>query len=145
MHRHTITEQLGGWRSHRDLFCGSVEDFWQRARAKGFKVAFVRRLSALKFPAMMRRNVYRNRPSHEQAAWTQRIVSEPDLEASLLIEMIMQGKGARVVPPRRLVPLVIDVIFERLLWRLSPRSGRTAMFWRARGGGVDAGKKYKGL
>jgi glycosyltransferase involved in cell wall biosynthesis len=145
MHRHNISEQLDGWRDDPDLFCSPVGDFWQRAKAKGFKFVFVRRLSVLRFPAMMRRNVYRDKPSHEQAAWTRRIVSDPDLEASLLIEMIMQGEGARALPARRLVPLVIGVLFERFLWRLSPRSGLKAMFWLARGGGVAAAKKYKGL
>jgi hypothetical protein len=45
-------------------------------------------LTAVKFPAQLRRDVYAERPTHEQEAWTKRIESEPDFVAVELAKMV---------------------------------------------------------
>lgn len=87
MHRRSMTERMGGWRNYWELTVLPEEDFYQRARDGGMSLTFVKRLTCIKFPAGWRRDVYRERPSHEQAAWLERIRSEPDLETNLLIDM----------------------------------------------------------
>ncbi|HVR40872.1 MAG TPA: hypothetical protein VMU84_17400, partial [Thermoanaerobaculia bacterium] len=72
------------------------------ARAAGLRFAIVPRLTAIKFPAAWRRDVYRDRPCHEQAAWLERIRAEGDLETKLLIDIAFDlwkppSLGARVV------------------------------------------------
>src|SRR3954469_18859935 len=111
VHRRSVTEALGGWRDYREITVTPEIDLWRRARVAGFAFRFVPRLTAIKFSASTRRGVYRTRPSHEQAAWSARIASEPNREATLLAEI---GAGDGIVRrlsdrelARQLVPELI--------------------------------------
>ena len=125
MHRRSMIERIGGWGDYRELTEMPEGDLYRRAREAGMKVTFVRRLTAIKLPAAWRRDVYRERPCHEQAAWLERIRSEPDLETTLLMDMAF-------VP---LKPPSIEMRIARLLlrpwrwpdavWRRMPRKGGT--------------------
>lgn len=89
VHRKSLTERLGGWRPYRETGTTPPDvDLWRRAAASGAKLAFVPRLTGIKIPASVRRDVYRMRPHHEQEAWAARIASDPDLEAHLLAEAV---------------------------------------------------------
>lgn len=88
VHRRCVTEKVGGWRHYRELTCDPEIDLWQRAHAGGFRFGFVRRLTAVKFPAAWRRDVYKLRPDHEQAAWLQRIRNDPVFEIFELVKML---------------------------------------------------------
>ena len=145
VHRRCVTDSIGGWAEHRNLNRAPDAELWSRMHSAGYHLAFVPRLTAIKFPAMFRRNVYRDKPSHEQAAWLQRIQSDPHFEAEHLVSMILAGEAARAMPAHALVPLVLRELGKRLVWRLSPRSGLNALFWRAKGGAIDVTRKYKGL
>src|SRR3954467_14840813 len=81
VHRRALTERLGGWRDYRGLAVDPEIELWSRFHAAGARIEAVKRLTAVKFPAAQRRGVYRERPSHEQAAWLARIRGEPDFEA----------------------------------------------------------------
>jgi glycosyltransferase involved in cell wall biosynthesis len=80
VHRRQLTERVGGWRDYRELYDDPEVDLWRRMRAAGFAFVFLPRLTAIKIAAATRRDVYRSRPCHEQAAWLERIRSQPDLE-----------------------------------------------------------------
>jgi glycosyltransferase involved in cell wall biosynthesis len=84
-HRRSMIDKIGGWRDYRELDVIPEKELWARARSAGMRFTFVPRLTGIKLPAAWRRNVYRQRPSHEQAAWLDRIRSEPDLETTLLV------------------------------------------------------------
>ncbi len=58
--------------------CGSG---WPREHAPP---VLVDRLTSVKLPALVRRDVYRTRPSHEQALWQSRIRAAEDAERDLL-------------------------------------------------------------
>ena len=120
-------------------------DLIRRAIAAGCTMVFAPRLSVIKFPASQRKDVYRDRPSHEQAEWRDRIHSDPNFEAVHLVRMIMAEEITRAMPARRLIRILGQELRKRLAWRLSRRSGLRAIFWQAKGGGIDATKKYKGL
>jgi glycosyltransferase involved in cell wall biosynthesis len=145
VHRRSVTERIGGWGDYRTLNVAPEADLFRRALAAGFKAVFAPRLSVIKFPASQRRDVYRERPSHEQATWWERIRSDPNFEAVQLVEMIVTDETTRAVPARRLVRILGQELRRRLAWRLSPTSGLRAMFWQARGGGIDVIRKFKGL
>jgi hypothetical protein len=49
------------------------------------------------------------------------------------------------MPARHLFRILIEEVIKRLAWRLSRKSGIKAIFWTAKGGGIDHAKKYKGL
>ncbi|HEV7819575.1 MAG TPA: hypothetical protein VGO84_00240, partial [Burkholderiales bacterium] len=95
-------------------------DLLARARQAGFASVFVRRLTALKFPASTRKNVYREKPSHEQAFWFEQIRSRPDFEPSHLVEMMVAGEAARAMPSRRLLRIFVQEVIARLAWRKCP-------------------------
>jgi glycosyltransferase involved in cell wall biosynthesis len=88
VHRRSVIEHVGGWRNYQELECDPEIDLWQRAFEAGHKFAFVLRLTAVKFPAIVRRDVYKTRPHHEQAAWFERIQTEPPVEAVELARML---------------------------------------------------------
>ncbi len=125
MHRRSMTERIGGWRDYRELTDVPEVDFYRRAREAGMKVTFVRRLTGVKFPAAWRRNVYRERPCHEQAAWLERIRSEPDLETSLLVEMAFVSLKPPSIEMRIARLLVRPWQWPGAVWRRIPRKGLT--------------------
>ncbi len=86
-HRRSVTDHVGPWRHFRELDTDPERELWNRAYEAGHQLAFVPRLTAVKFPALWRRDVYRKRPCHEQAAWLERIQSEPDFESVELSRM----------------------------------------------------------
>lgn len=145
VYRRAVTDRIGGWRDFRDLRAAPETDLLYRAKEAGFVSIFVPRLTVLKFAASARQNVYRDKPSHEQAFWLEQIRSRPDFEPSHLIEMMVGGEVARAMPARALSRILIEEVFNRLRWRLSRRSGVTALFWPAKGGGIKHQQKYKGL
>lgn len=79
MHRRDIVEQIGWWKDYRTMRVPPDIEFVARAALSGKKFVSVQQLTVFKFPAAMRRNSYRERPSHEQAAYAFRIQNEPDL------------------------------------------------------------------
>jgi glycosyltransferase involved in cell wall biosynthesis len=89
VHRRSLTERIGGWRPYRETGTTPPDvELWRRAAVSGAKLTFVPRLTGIKFPASVRRDVYRTRPHHEQEAWAARIASEPALEAHLLANAV---------------------------------------------------------
>jgi glycosyltransferase involved in cell wall biosynthesis len=145
VYRRRVTDRIGGWKDYRELRLPPEADLFSRAKEAGFAAVFVPRLTALKFPASARKNVYRDKPSHEQAWWFEHIRSRPDFEPSHLIEMMIAGEAARAMPARNLFRILIEEVMTRLTWRLSRKSGLNAMFWTAKAGGIAHAKKYKGL
>ena len=146
VYRRNVTERIGGWKDFRELQLPPEADLFSRAReAAGLPPYSFRRLTALKFPASVRKNVYRDKPSHEQAWWFEEICSRPDFEPSHLIEMMVAGEVARAMPARELFRILIEQVIKRSGLAISRKSGLNAMFWTAKGGGIEHAKKYKGL
>ena len=126
MHRRSMIDRIGGWRDYRELKVLPEVDLWNRARAAGLTFEFVKRLTAIKFGAAWRRNVYREKPSHEQEAWLARIRAEPDLETTLLVDMAM----AREKPASAMVRFARILLrpwrWPGAIWRRMPsRKGAT--------------------
>jgi GT2 family glycosyltransferase len=145
VHSRRVAETVGGWGDYRVLDDPPEVDLHRRALAAGFTVTFAPRLSVIKFPASQRKDVYKDKPSHEQAAWWERVQSDENFEASQLVSMIVTDEVTRTMPARQMVRILLQQLRERLLWRLSPESGVRAIFWKARGAGIGRQKKYKGL
>jgi hypothetical protein len=93
---------------------------------------------------MDRRNAYRDKPCHEQAAWLRRIESDPHFEASQLVSMITTGQAARAMPGRALFPLALQELAKRARSRVSAKLAH-ALFGHKRGREIDNAKTYKGL
>ena len=111
VHRLEVLTLAGGWPHPRDCTRDPETELWGRMAATGLPFAFVRRLTAVKFPAANRRGVYRARPCHEQAAWFERIGREPEFEAVELAGMLGQA-----VSPRRILRRQWSRVTARL-WR----------------------------
>ncbi|MBV8688446.1 glycosyltransferase [Bradyrhizobium sp.] len=141
VHRRALTERLGGWRSYRDLAVDPETELWSRFHAAGARIAPVKRLTAVKFPAAARRGVYRERPSHEQAAWLARIRGEPALEAVELARAASEmATAAREQPFRTLVGQVLRRGTRGMARRLGWREAR-----REPGEAVTRRRALKGL
>ena len=80
-HRRIATETVGGWQDYRNLSTEPETDLWLRMYRAGLIFQTVHRLTAVKFPAALRKDCYKRRLSNEQRQWTDRILYEKDLEA----------------------------------------------------------------
>lgn len=96
VHRRALAAAAGGWPDYRALTCDPETELWRRFHQAGARIRFVPRLTAVKLPAANRRNVYRERPCHEQAAWLERIRST-DVEAEELASNLV-ATHARAKP-----------------------------------------------
>jgi len=135
VHRKSLTERIGGWRHYREL--GTIPpdvELWRRAASSGAKFTFVPRLTGIKFPASVRRNVYRTRPHREQEEWTTRIASDPDLEVHLLATAVTERSNLlESWSYRELVRGFVRQTVQRVKRRLHFRES------------IDAIRRYKGL
>jgi len=142
VHRRSVTNHIGSWRRYRELDTNPEYDLWRRAYTANYRFAFVPRFTAIKFPAAARRDVYKIRPCHEQAAWSERIQNEDDFEIVELVRTILAMAQARPKPYRVLVQEFLEETRKRLMSRsrhLMPRPARPKGDW------IDAGREFKGL
>jgi glycosyltransferase involved in cell wall biosynthesis len=83
MHERSLVDEVGGWRYPRDT--GALDpdtEFFQRL-GRASPPQWVPSLTSVKLPAARRRDVYRDRPHHEQAYWARRIRQADDAEREL--------------------------------------------------------------
>ena len=168
VHRRSVIDHVGGWRHYRELDMHHMHpdaELWLRAYTADYRFVFVPRLTAIKFPAAARRDVYKIRPCHEQAAWSERIQNEDDFEIGELIRTLFamaaqvhameaqvhtMAAQARAKPPYWI--LLHDFVQEtrkRLMRRLrrfifgpAPSPAPPPARWKS---GIDARREFKGL
>jgi len=99
VHRKRLTDTVGGWRPPLELAVDPECDLWARGYDAGFRAGFTPRLGAIKFPAAKRKDVYRTRPCHEQAQWTDRIIREAAFEARELARIATARPKPRETNP----------------------------------------------
>jgi glycosyltransferase involved in cell wall biosynthesis len=146
VHRRTVTDAVGIWRPFNELTEDPEVDLWRRAHLAGCRVGFVPRLTAVKFPASWRRDAYRTRACHEQAAWHRRIQEEPDLEAETLgrfLEAAEHRSALRNWPYLELLRQVVARPLGYVRYRLSHPSLRLSE--RKKGRTIAANQEFKGL
>jgi glycosyltransferase involved in cell wall biosynthesis len=137
-HHRRVTDTVGGWRHYREVKVDPEVDLWRRAYEGGYRFTSVPRLTAVKFPAALRRNVYKNRPYHEQALWLSRIQNESDLEAVEVAKLLSGVMNACV--------LWRGDWSNNLLWELLRKVARRFRQRLVRkGASIEARRKVKGL
>jgi glycosyltransferase involved in cell wall biosynthesis len=143
-HRRRVTETVGVWGDYRELTASPEADLWLRAYEHGFKFAFAPRLTALKFPASWRPNVYRETPHHEQAEWFERIRREPDLEASELAGLLASAVNVEAWEEKPYPQFARDVLSE-IARRIRIKLGGVGRRPTPRGEKVESTRLLKGL
>jgi glycosyltransferase involved in cell wall biosynthesis len=130
-HRRRVSEEMGGWRDYRELHDPPDVEFWRRGHERGYVFTLVPRLTGIKFPASVRKDVYGIRPSHEQAAWLAMIDAEPDFEAQQLVKVIISDAAVNSIAWRELAGNMLSRASRRvgaqfrLPWLgVAPRRGR---------------------
>ncbi|CAN5404610.1 hypothetical protein BH10ACT11_BH10ACT11_12350 [soil metagenome] len=76
LHSRELADRIAGWRQYTEISQPPDLDFLTRASESGARFESTAAMTAFKFPAVMRPNVYRRRPSHEQAELWRRIRGE---------------------------------------------------------------------
>jgi glycosyltransferase involved in cell wall biosynthesis len=144
MHRRQVTERIGGWRDYREIALDPEADLCRRATAAGFTLTILPRLTAVKFPAAWRRDIYRRGDDREQAAWAVRIAAEPDIEQREMVRLVYAGKlgGMSRMRPYR---LLWGDLWRETLRRCALRLRARRFSLAGKGGRVDAARRYKGL
>jgi glycosyltransferase involved in cell wall biosynthesis len=85
VHDRALAVDAGGWRPPRDT--GALipqTDLWNRLSLRAGPPRRVQRVTSVKIPAASRRGVYKQRPSHEQAYWLERIRNSDDPEREIV-------------------------------------------------------------
>ena len=136
-HRRSVTEQVGGWRNYREMMADPEVDLWRRVCERGYKFVFVPRLTAIKFSASERPNVYRETPHHEQAEWFERIHNDHDLEVAELVKLLALAKEVRAWNETRYPQMVRDFLSETVRQIRRRLAGK--------GEAVEARRLVKGL
>jgi glycosyltransferase involved in cell wall biosynthesis len=139
-HRRSVTERIGGWSDYRGLAEDPESDLWRRAHTAGFRFASVPWMTLVKFPASRRRNVYRDRPHHEQIAWLNRIAAEPDLGSAELLRVVAAHLPNRM-RYRDLLAQLWRATRQRLRRRFNPREPSGM----APSDALEARREFKGL
>ncbi|HYJ29417.1 MAG TPA: glycosyltransferase [Allosphingosinicella sp.] len=139
LHRRALAAAAGGWPDYRTLTCDPEAELWRRFHEAGARIGFVPRLTAVKLPAANRRNVYLERPCHEQAAWLERIRSTDVETEELASILVATHERAKPKPYGALLREVASRGAAGLLARLHRK--------RAPGPGeaLDRRRLYKGL
>ena len=143
VHRRSVTDHVGGWRHYRELDVLPGGELLRRAYMADYRFVFVPRLTAIKFPAVARRDVYKIRPCHEQAAWSERIQNEDDFEGVELVRIVLaMAAQARPKPYRVLLYDFLQATRKGLI-----RRSRRLIFrpTRPKEDSIDARREFKGL
>lgn len=142
MHGRAMIERIGGWRDYRELRIDPEADLIERAVAAGFKLVILERLTAIKFPAAMRRDIYRSTDDSEQAAWLARIASDPEIERHEMIRLIYAGKNGQMPRSYRQHWLGLG---QGTVLVIRARLQRLRNFLAGPGAKIDAARRRKGL
>jgi glycosyltransferase involved in cell wall biosynthesis len=139
VHDREVAVSVGGWRTPRETGTVDAEtDLWNRIGAVTHTPQWVRRVTSVKLPAALRRDVYRDRPHVEQAAWLDRIRASDDPERDFT-----DAYPDRRPLPERAVNKVRSTI------ALRTRLRRAGLLGAAREETAEgrrlAGRQYKGL
>ncbi len=94
VHELDLGRRIGGWKTWEEGKGPPDMNFLGRSQSAARRMIRVPALTAFKFPSVMRRNSYRERPSHEQRTYVRRIERE-----RLLIERELAGLALRRIIP----------------------------------------------
>jgi glycosyltransferase involved in cell wall biosynthesis len=146
LHRKELISTIGDWRDYRKIGIDPEADLWKRIYEAGFQLRFVPRLTTINLPASARRDVYKQRPCHEQKAWSRRIDSEVDLEITELATMMLaaQANGVRRSGARPYSGVVREFLAETLA-RIHIRVSGVATGTRHNGNMIAYRKRFKGI
>jgi glycosyltransferase involved in cell wall biosynthesis len=154
VHKRAIIGEVGGWQDYRILDCDPEVDLWRRMYKAGYRFRLAPRLSVIKIPAAIRKDVYITREQHEQHAWSEKIRTDPALEVKQLVQWLVnahsfyQSDRGRIPYAELLSFFTNETLFRvkrrtRLgLRRLLPRRHAGT---EPNGHAIDRKKKYKGL
>jgi glycosyltransferase involved in cell wall biosynthesis len=141
VHRKRVTNELGGWRHYRDVKDAPDVDLWRRAQAAGYRFTFLPRLTGIKFAAGRRRNVYKARPCHEQALWTERIARDPNFEITQMAQII----AGATIPKGMLYRELLRGLLHQTIARARRRAGEARLPGLKQRSIIDDIRRFKGL
>jgi glycosyltransferase involved in cell wall biosynthesis len=108
MHKREMIRDTGPWKDFRMITLPPDVEILVRAYDCGKQFAAVRELTVVKPTASDRRNVYIQKPDHEQAEYARRIESEPDfLYRELLDLVVVHALGKAILIYKSEVPTTL--------------------------------------
>jgi glycosyltransferase involved in cell wall biosynthesis len=139
MHRRAIWEKVGGWRGRHEARAAMDYDLWQRFFAVGAVMRFLPEISSVKFPAVLRKDVYRTKPSDVQEFFSGRIRNEAGFadEQEQRLLAFLQERSNEPPDAKRALRMLRSALIMRMELgrRLGLRKGRQ----------IDAIRRFKGL
>jgi glycosyltransferase involved in cell wall biosynthesis len=147
--RRALMEELGGWRPACDCAIEPSQDFLFRAWRAGKRLRTVPAVTVLAVQSGKRKNSYRDRQSHENAHYAERISGDSAFREAMFASAALGHARKAIVESRRLnlSPLhVASVLLYRWICRLGihPRALTMRMRY-GRGGWIRELRRIRGL
>jgi hypothetical protein len=95
MHLRAMVDDIGEWKDYRVVRIAYDIEFVLRAVISGKRFLSVPELTVFKFPSGVRKNVYVERPSHEQVEYARRIQHEPEFLYRELLAAVLDSEAIR--------------------------------------------------
>lgn len=142
VHRKNVTDEVGNWRHYRESNLAPEAELWLRAFKASYKISGVQRLTAIKFPAASRKDVYKTQPCDEQAIWLERIRREENFERTELTSaLIVAAQIAENSFARKPYGVLVRELARETRCRLKQRMRAKPQ----KGAAIDAIRRFKGL
>jgi glycosyltransferase involved in cell wall biosynthesis len=97
MHRRDVVARIGPWKDHRTIRLPHDYEFVLRIWQQRQSFVATGRVSAFKFTASWRPDIYRTHSTEEQAEWTRRLETEPDFRERELLDLVRAYATSRAV------------------------------------------------
>lgn len=101
MHTRTLAQKVGEWPDFRSMQMSPDVEYFARLSEAGGKAVRAHTISALKFPAGWRRNIYAERTAEEQERYSRRMIEEPDFLTRELLDVVYALLTEDTTPPSR--------------------------------------------
>jgi glycosyltransferase involved in cell wall biosynthesis len=139
MHRRSLWEKVGGWRGRHEIRAAMDYELWWRFFEAGAVMRFVPEISSVKFPAVLRKDVYRRTPSDVQERFSRQIRAEAGFAEEQEKRLLAFLQERRNEPPdaKRALRMLRSALIMRMELgrRFGLRKGRQ----------IDAIRRFKGL
>lgn len=139
MHRRSLWQKVGGWRGRHEARAAMDYDLWQRFFAAGAAMRFLPEITSVKFPAVLRKDVYRTKPSDVQERFSRRIREEAGLveEQKKRLLVFLQERSNEPPEAKRALRMLRSALLMKMELgrRFGLRPGRQ----------IDAIRRFKGL
>ncbi len=146
--RRELFERVGPWRSGRECWAESSQDWLFRAWRSGADLRFSGAVDVLAIPSGARRNSYRDRQAAENEFWARQMTTNPRCREHILeaAAIKLAGRAADAKVSLRPLAIAYALAYKPLAWLgVDPKALKYRLKYRRRGGLLGRLRRNRGL